>query len=215
MIREKSEYRTLVFDCDGVVLDSNHLKTDAFFEAALPYGQNLARALVDHHRNNGGISRYRKFDYFLSHLVPEGTQGPSREELLAAYAKQVFDGLLSCKIVPGLEQLKISMPDCRWLIVSGSDQKELREVFERRHLSSMFEGGIFGSPDSKDQILARETACGNILQPALFLGDSRYDHEAASKANLDFVFINQWTEFSQWQDYCRLNEITVHPTLPW
>jgi len=215
VIREKSEYRTLVFDCDGVVLDSNHLKTDAFFEAALPYGQNLARALVDHHRNNGGISRYRKFDYFLSHLVPEGTQGPSREELLAAYAKQVFDGLLSCKIVPGLEQLKISMPDCRWLIVSGSDQKELREVFERRHLSSMFEGGIFGSPDSKDQILARETACGNILQPALFLGDSRYDHEAASKANLDFVFINQWTEFSQWQDYCRLNEITVHPTLPW
>jgi len=215
VMREKSEYRTLVFDCDGVVLDSNHLKTDAFFKAALPYGQNLARALVDHHLNNGGISRYRKFDYFLSHLVPEGIQGPSREELLAGYAKQVFDGLLSCKVVAGLEQLKTSMPDCRWLIVSGSDQEELRDVFERRQLSSIFEGGIFGSPDSKDQILAREMSCGNILQPALFLGDSRYDHEAASKANLDFVFINQWTEFRQWPDYCRLNDITVHPTLPW
>ncbi|RBW48216.1 HAD family hydrolase [Marinobacter sp. F3R11] len=214
-MREKSEYRTLVFDCDGVVLDSNRLKTDAFFKAALPYGEDLARELVNYHRNNGGISRYRKFDYFLSHLVPEGTRGPSRDELLADYAKQVFEGLLSCDLVPGLSQLKESMPDCRWLIVSGSDQEELRDVFEKRQLLPFFEGGIFGSPDSKDQILAREISCGNILKPALFLGDSRYDHEAARNADLDFVFISQWTEFRQWPDYCRLNNITTHPVLPW
>jgi len=215
MIRGKSEYRTLIFDCDGVVLDSNRLKTDAFFKAALPYGQDLACALVDYHRNNGGISRYRKFDYFLSHLVPEGARGPSREELLAEYAKLVFDGLLSCAVVPGLAQLKASMPDCRWLIVSGSDQEELRTVFGKRQLSPLFEGGIFGSPDSKDQILAREISSENILQPALFLGDSRYDHEAARNADLDFVFINQWTEFREWRDYCHRNNIAAHPALPW
>lgn len=55
------------------------------------------------------------------------------------------------------------------LIVSGGDQAELRDVFSQRGISEWFDGGIFGSPDSKDEILARELANGNIDQPALFV----------------------------------------------
>ena len=62
-------YSTLLFDCDGVILDSNRLKTSAFFTAALPYGMRAAEALVEYHRENGGISRYRKFTYFLQEIV--------------------------------------------------------------------------------------------------------------------------------------------------
>ncbi|NLC22432.1 MAG: HAD family hydrolase, partial [Halomonadaceae bacterium] len=34
---ELKAYLTLVFDCDGVVLDSNRVKTEAFYQATLPY----------------------------------------------------------------------------------------------------------------------------------------------------------------------------------
>jgi len=51
----------------------------------------------------------------------------------------------------------------------------LREVFTQRDLAPLFDGGIFGSPDTKDSILSRELANGNIQPPALFLEDSRYD----------------------------------------
>jgi phosphoglycolate phosphatase-like HAD superfamily hydrolase len=45
--------------------------------------------------------------------------------------------------------------------------------------------------------------------PALFVGDSKYDHQAASGAGLDFVFLSGWTEVKDWQEYCNLHQILV------
>lgn len=59
------EYKTLVFDCDRVILNSNKVKTEAFYQSALAYGEQAAQALVEYHIANGGISRYKKFAYFL------------------------------------------------------------------------------------------------------------------------------------------------------
>ena len=198
-------YSTLVFDCDGVVLDSNKVKTQAFYQAALPYGEAAAQALVQYHVAHGGVSRYKKFAHFLDVLVPEysnTTDGPDLDALLAAYATAVQEGLLQCQIAEGLAELRAATPNARWLIVSGGDQAELRTVFARRGIAEWFDGGIFGSPDTKDEILARELANGNITGRALFIGDSRYDHVASSAAGLDFVFVSQWSEFPNWQDYC-------------
>lgn len=91
--------------------------------------------------------------------------------------------------------------------MSGGDQIELREIFAARGLEGYFDGGIFGSPDSKDVILEREIAAGTIHTPALFLGDSRYDHIAATRAGLDFAFVSGWSEFHGWRDYVQLHSI--------
>lgn len=195
-----SEYATLVFDCDGVVLDSNRVKTEAFRRAALPYGEAAAAALAAYHIANGGVSRYAKFEHFLEYIAP-GRDGPNQEALLAAYAEAVRVGLVNCGMAEGIEELRASTPHADWMIVSGGDQAELREIFTRRGLAKFFDGGIFGSPDSKDTILAREIASGNLRRPALFLGDSRYDHEAARAAGLDFLFVSEWSEFADWQEY--------------
>ena len=204
MTRPVGTYSTLVFDCDGVVLDSNRVKTDAFREAALPYGAVAAGALVEYHVANGGISRYRKFAHFLETIVPEvapDARGPDLDALLAAYAEGVRAGLMACAVTPGLEALRAATPGVPWLIVSGGDQAELREIFAARGIAGLFDGGIFGSPDSKDTILARELDARTIARPALFLGDSRYDHVAASAAGLDFVFVSGWSEMQGWPEY--------------
>jgi phosphoglycolate phosphatase-like HAD superfamily hydrolase len=190
-------YQTLVFDCDGVVLDSNKVKTQAFYNAALPYGKRAASALVDFHVANGGISRYLKFDMFLKDIAPDKTVGPNLEELLSAYAIEVRKGLFSCEVARGLRSLRQNTQHANWLIVSGGDQEELRDVFDQRELLSLFDGGIFGSPENKDQILTREKANGNIQHPAVFLGDSKYDMESSKRSGLDFVFVSDWSE---WED---------------
>lgn len=203
-------YRTLVFDCDGVVLDSNRIKTKAFYQATLPYGETAARAMVEYHVANGGISRYKKFSHFLEQLIPEyapGTRGPDREALLASYGGYVREGLLTCVIAPGLELLREQTSNARWLIVSGGDQVELRDVFAQRGIAEWFNGGIFGSPDTKEEILARELEFRNIQQPALFLGDSKYDYQAACNAGLDFIFLTGWTEVSGWHSWVRIERI--------
>ncbi|MGK7950233.1 MAG: HAD family hydrolase [Xenococcaceae cyanobacterium] len=202
-----SRYQTLVFDCDGVVLKSNKVKTQAFYSAALPYGEQAAQSLVDYHVQNGGISRYKKFELFLNELIPQGTEGPNLDELLRIYAREVRQGLLACEIAEGLQELRQKTNHTQWLIVSGGDQNELRDIFTQRGLAQLFDGGIFGSPDTKDQILSRELANGNIQQSAVFLGDSKYDYQAAQAVGIDFIFLSGWTEVKDWLLFCNNHNI--------
>lgn len=200
-------YETYVFDCDGVVLDSNRLKTDAFRLAAIDYGDAAADALVAHHVANGGISRFAKFRHFVDEIVPDGAMGPGYEELLDRYARAVREGLENCAIADGLHALREATPDARWLIVSGGSQAELREIFGLRDLDGLFDQGIFGSPDTKDEILSREIQSGRIAGDALFIGDSRYDYRAAHGAGLDFTFATYWTEVHDWPEFTSENNI--------
>jgi phosphoglycolate phosphatase-like HAD superfamily hydrolase len=71
-----------------------------------------------------------------------------------------------------------------------------------RQLDTFFEGGVFGSPDNKDLVLAREKDSGNIQFPALFIGDSQYDFKASTQAGLDFVFLSDWTDLPNWEAFC-------------
>lgn len=213
-----SKYKTLIFDCDGVILNSNQVKTNAFYKAALPYGKALAEKLVEYHVNHGGISRYAKFEYFLKNIIPsdileKNIFDSQLKVLLTSYAQLVHQGLLECAVAPGLEELRDLTLDTKWLIVSGGDQAELNEIFSKRKLSNFFDGGIYGSPDTKDEILSRETKNRNIIEPALFLGDSKYDYEAATTANLDFIFLSDWSEVDNWEAWANANNIKVLPSL--
>lgn len=89
-----ADYRTLVFDCDGVILNSNGIKTEAFHTVAMPYGESAAAELVSYHVLNGSISRFGKFEYLLSNIVPS-KQGPAIAELLSGYAIYVRQRLLT------------------------------------------------------------------------------------------------------------------------
>lgn len=205
-----SDYKTFIFDCDGVLLDSNKVKTQAFYQAALPYGEAAAQDLLEYHVANGGISRYKKFAYFLEHIVPLHTPvavEADLESLLSTYAQLVQEGLLSCKIATGLKELRYQTRRSKWLVVSGGDQKELHSIFAQRDLSPLFDGGIFGSPDTKDHILARELDNKNIQFPALFLGDSKYDYQAAHQAGIDFVFISEWSEVEAHEEWYQKNSL--------
>ena len=134
---------------------------------------------------------------------------PDYDALLSAYAAAVHEGLRTCAIAEGLEQLREKTPHARWLVVSCGDQAELRAVFDERGIADYFDGGIFGSPDSKGDIVAREAATGNIKRPALFLGDSRLDHEVSAANELDFVFVSQWTEMPEWWCYADAHGVTT------
>jgi len=205
-----SKYKTIIFDCDGVVLDSNKVKSNAFYKAALPYGEDAANALLKYHKNTGGVSRYKKFRYFLDNIVKNEFENVGYDTLLKLYADEVMQGMLNCNIAKNINELRKSTKDTKWLIVSGGDQEELRDIFKKRELDKLFDGGIFGSPDIKEIILEREILNSNIKLPAVFLGDSKYDYKASSSSKLDFIFVSDWTEVDDWKEWidsCNLNVV--------
>ena len=51
-------YENIIFDCDGVILDSNEIKTDAFVKLFEHYPKNKISQLINYHKKHGGVSRY-------------------------------------------------------------------------------------------------------------------------------------------------------------
>lgn len=204
-----TKFKTIVFDCDGVILDSNKVRADAFYNAALPYGEQHAVALRNYHILHGGVSRYVKFEVLLRDMVGTPVTDEAMQSLLLAFTTEARIGLMQCTMAPGLEALRKATPQANWILVSGADQQELRDVFAARGIALWFDGGIFGSPSNKDDILVRELASSNLRKPAVFFGDSRYDHQAATNAGLDFVFVSEWTDMKGWQAYCQEHHISA------
>jgi phosphoglycolate phosphatase-like HAD superfamily hydrolase len=203
-------YRTWLFDCDGVILNSNAIKTNAFRVITLPFGARASSELVTFHTLNGGVSRYAKMEYFIDYIVPKYSPelvSDDRDkqigELLKQFSSTVERGLLRCEVASGLMELRQKVPDSQWMVVSGGDQAELQSIFKTRGLNICFDGGIYGSPRPKRTIIEDLVEQKKIQRPAVLLGDSRLDHEVADTFDLDFVFISAWSEFLGWKSYCR------------
>lgn len=161
----------------------------------MPYGEQAARALRKYHVLNGGISRYHKFDWFLTEVVGQPEPDPEdRQALLNAYAKNVWDGMLSCEVDEAIFELRKQTPYARWMVASGSDEQELRKIFRLRGLDQLFDAGIYGSPRNKVQIFAEFAEKNSHFRPAIFFGDSRYDAHAAASAGLTFIFVQHWSD---------------------
>ena len=64
------KYKVVILDCDGVILDSNNLKTEAFKRVlgSKEYDSGLIRKFIMYHKKNGGVSRYEKFKVFIKRL---------------------------------------------------------------------------------------------------------------------------------------------------
>ena len=172
---EIQQYKSIVFDCDGVVLDSNVLKSKSYFRPAKNLGatDTQAQALVDYHVRLGGISRYHKFDYYLREILRQPATKEAIQVLLDEFGRELEVGLMQCEMAAGLQSLRARTPNAQWFILSGGDQQELRKLFADRQIDHLFDGGIFGSPDNKDEVLSRKKNNGNLQFPALYLGDSK------------------------------------------
>jgi len=203
------QYKTIVFDCDGVVLNSNQTKINAYFEVAKRLGGTdaQAQAFVDYHIKLGSFPRNGKIEYYLREIVKQPVTEAAIQPYLEVFEDILDSTLMQCEVAPDLSALKAATPQARWMLLSGGDQAELRRIFIRRHLAPLFKAGIFGGPDKKEEVLEREKTNGNIQFPAIFLGDSKYDHQAATNAGLDFIFLSGWTEVPNWQAYCEENKI--------
>lgn len=208
-----SRYRTMLFDCDGVLLNSNRLKTEAFRDVASQFGDQPAQALVDYHVARGGVSRQRKFAYFAEQIIGADEPAALADRLVQEYGEQLRSSLSACEVAPGLAALKRATTDAQWGVVSGGSQAELREIFAQRDIDQYFELGIWGNPIDKPRLVANLRRDRALVAPVLFIGDSQYDHEIALEAGFDFLFVSAWSEFGDWRAYCSAHTLPAVPYL--
>lgn len=197
-----------------MLLDSNGVKSHAFYQTAMPHGKQAASELLAYHREHGGVSRFLKFEHLFANILKRTDFQEDLEQALECFAAMCRDGLKASDEAPGLREVLSTIGDNggKAFVVSGGMQTELRDVFAERGLDQYFEA-IFGSPDKKEDILAREFATGAMSLPAVFVGDSRYDYDAACHSKMDFIFASAWTEFDSWKTFFSDKSIPIISSL--
>ena len=95
-----------IFDCDGVLISSNKLKTRAFEEVASEFvPKNLVEKFINFHKTNGGVSRWEKFSYLK--MISKDYELPSLEFLANQFSNYVDLKLNDIKPIPGaIEYIK-------------------------------------------------------------------------------------------------------------
>jgi len=204
-----TKYNTIIFDCDGVLLNSNFKKSEAYRYAAIDFGasEEQAEKLVQYHVENTGISRYVKFEYFLTNILQQSFNEEDFSFLIKSLNHHVLKILNDCEVATGLDKLRELTKNQHWMVMSGGDQEEVRTILASKHLDHLFDYGIYGSPDSKHDILKHHLENKYDFMPAIFFGDAEYDIKTAKNFNLDFVFISGWTDFSGWEEIIKRENI--------
>lgn len=192
------DYDFFVFDCDGVILCSNQLKSSAFAAALEGEAEDDIKAFVNYHQANGGVSRYRKFAHYFENMAPRADAATALERALSKYAEIVQRDLLQCPLVPGVEELlhALKTRGAPCAVNSGGDESELHVVFEKRGLMPYFHQ-VLGSPKTKSQNMQLLADAGFMRGKGMMFGDSKSDFNAAAEFGLDFMFV---THESEWVD---------------
>jgi phosphoglycolate phosphatase-like HAD superfamily hydrolase len=187
----------LVFmDCDGVIYDTNRLKCDAFRFALEGYDRAQVEELVRYHRATGGVSRYLKLERFFREMVPVADLESAMARALARFSEFCERGY--GRLSPRSEALAFAAlygGAERVHVVSGSDEAELRRLFERADLRHRF-AEIHGSPVTKKAHFKRIAAeTGVALDRCLFVGDGWGDYDTAVWLSVPFVFLSEMSEW--------------------
>lgn len=191
-MKELKNKKNILWDFDGVILDSMDVREKGFREVLSDYPEDKVAELLKYHKKNGGLSRYVKFRYFLEQVLEEGDNDKQVQEWANAYSSIMRKHLTTKERLVGevVDFIKENHKEYRMHIVSGSDGEELRYLCEELGIARYF-FSIEGSPTPKPD-LVRNTLKNYHYerQETCLVGDSINDYDAAKDNDIDFFGYN-------------------------
>lgn len=187
-----SEHSVILWDFDGVIMDSMPIRDKGFEEVLKKYPKEEVALLMDFHRKNGGLSRYVKFRYFFEEVRKEKIQNEEILKLANDFSKLMLSALLDERLLllDSVSFIKNNSCKQEMHIVSGSDENELNQICEELGLSKYFKS-IKGSPTPKNELVEKILANNKYERDKVALvGDSINDFEAAKYNSISFFGYN-------------------------
>ena len=179
--------RAIVFDFDGVIIESTQVKTEAFRMLFSQWPEKIEE-ILSYHRNNMGISRFVKFKYIFEEVLKIPYSEKLGSELGKRFSELVIEKVKNAPFVDGAKEfLERNHNMYSMFIASGTPQKELEDIISFRGLDVYFKA-VFGAPLTKGEII-RDIIKRCTLLPCemVFVGDAKTDKEAAEEVGIPFV----------------------------
>lgn len=195
-----------IFDCDGVLLDSNQAKIKALTIAmkTVSCPDEYIEWASQEFRQNFGRSRKGHFDAFQNYKgIPNFQLGSDDADLaLECYTNQVIDLYTDCEVISeSLDYLERIYEYKDIHVVSASNEIELRKILPFR-IPAISSGNIYGGPTSKidniNYLLGQ-----NPGKQMVFYGDAIKDAQAAIATGVSFIGLSKYAADSlQLEQFC-------------
>ncbi|WP_104706348.1 HAD family hydrolase [Helicobacter bizzozeronii] len=187
--------KVVVWDFDGVIFDSMHLKYEGFktlFKRHTKADMDALKAFEAYHYANGGVSRFDKIAYFYQQVLKQDIKPEQINALVEEFGQIIAKDLFSREHL-NLEVLDfIQANDLKYTfhIASAALHSELQILCEFLGLKPYFKS-IEGSPPQKAKILANLIITHHYKPyEMLLIGDSRSDYESAQANQIPFLGYN-------------------------
>ncbi|MFH1310132.1 MAG: HAD hydrolase-like protein [Candidatus Omnitrophota bacterium] len=179
--------KAVIFDFDGVILESADIKTEAFRELFSKYPEKIEK-IVEYHLLNAGISRYVKFRYFYENILGRSLSKEKELKLGDAFSKIVLEKVLSAPFVKGALEFLTEPNFCyNFFIASGTPEEELHSILRERNIDKCFKEA-HGSPKTKPDVINDILHRYNLVNSeAVYVGDAESDRKAAEETRVFFI----------------------------
>tara|TARA_Y100001970_G_C14221031_1_gene852674 strand:+ start:1854 stop:2486 length:633 start_codon:yes stop_codon:yes gene_type:complete len=179
--------KTIIFDFDGVIIDSSSIKADAFNKLFSRYGKSIGIKARNYHIENEGIPRIEKFNYINKYLL-NSIKKHSLDELNKKYSKIVLDKILKKNLSYGFKKfLNKFNQEINFYISSSAPGNELNYIIKNKKINNFFKV-ISGYPPKKN-IQIKKILINDKLNTknVYYVGDTEHDYKISKKLNLNFI----------------------------
>jgi len=179
------KFKVIFFDFDGVIVESNNLKKEAFFEVFQTYEDKI-ELVYEYEKKNGPLSRFQKFQDLKKILNVE--ESGIENTWANLYSELTLKKVISCDYVNGaIDFLDKASAVYPIHLLSNTPQVDLDIIVKERGLQKYFKT-ILGSPIVKSEALEQFKNQNNYSrQDVLFVGDNLTDMEAAHASDVQFI----------------------------
>ena len=178
----------IIFDFDGVIINSHKVKTLAFYNVFKVYGDLYGLKAKKFHLEHIGKSRYFKFKYILKNILKSKV---TKKKILNL--DKEFDHFVQKRIkkmYPShhlIRFLKNKNNLFNIYISTGTPQANIVKTLKEKKILKYFDK-VYGSPKSKiKNIKMIKKNDKKNDKKNIFIGDSFEDFKAAKNSNIEFI----------------------------
>ena len=180
--------KAIIFDFDGVIVESMDMKTEAFGHLFRNYPEDVINKVVKLHLDNGGMSRFEKFKIIYRDFLNKNLSKEEEARLGKEFSDFCYEKMLTLPYVKGAKEfLEKHYQNYLFFIVSGTPHEEINRIVDARQLRKYFKE-VRGTPGSKGEFSKMILKEYN-LKPTetVFIGDAPTDYVGAEEAGVKFI----------------------------